>query len=786
MQRIARPPRLSLFSLMMSAAMVLASASRAEEVSRLDLPRIAREVQTKGLADYIPVAYKTVGIESQYWSPADNHARAHFLLYMAKDCSHFVMKWEIPALIPIDQGNKQSRDLEQRNTGISTRPGGGPKVCSLRDEKRNLVMNSMQVGPMRRIWTRGPFNAALDAAHTRASWDIDKWGALVHVELAMTGGEAGLATPIATYNTPSSENGDPLSGGCVMEVPEDVQRQLQRMVRVRGPTFGSEPGQVGPSLPTPLHWRVVANVFNVTMQKSMAELRETYVEYKRVGDAAFEVVDVFLVLAAATTPEAALMELAIGAVLDAAGIPDPTSVSFGWEVSMWILGRILDKAERELGKLVNVRVLYMELPEAFQLAPWTCVFLDGPRAGTDTWDAVELRGGYKDALKYRWFAAAGAITQWAAHFTVRPSLFVGADVHFSCPPSELVLSPSRILVQLVRDQENWERLDRYLVENYLGKLNAPMFIVWVDPTINYELLDQEVLRWAGVETQGEGPSLTRRQFWRSGSICSGADTFIGRNRARVDFDARHPDAVHLAATVLPVEITFERAKMPVGGFMLQKGDLRVQLSEPLLPSGTVGEHYCVNWYESKWWYLTLADKQAQAEQRRRQMQEVLDDTADYYRFNWGLRVADWEAQVEHVTQLRRSQSAQWKRMSDDAERAWLTALGDGFRIRNGELTLAADSRLSTTVHTSSLGWRFVPKWSGLQIAEPIRWEQLVIDQPAAAAPDLDACEPELRVEGNRVVLTYKSPRTGKTMTAIFKTPPAVAVPGPQVPGRRGG
>lgn len=772
MQRHARAPRVPVVVLVMTTAMLLSSAVVAEDVSRLDLPRIAREVQTKGLADYIPVAYKTIGIESQYWSPADNHARAHFLLYMAKDCSHFVAKWEIPALIPINQGSNQQRTLEPRNQGIYTRPGGGAKVLRFHDDRQNRVLNSIQVGPMRRVWTRGPFNAALDAAHTRDSWDIDKWGALIHVELSLSGGASGLGTPIAIYNAPKSESGDSLSAGCVMDVPEDVQRQLQRMVRVRGPTYGSEPGQVGPSVPVPLHWRVVANVFNLALKQNIAEMREAYVELVRGGDLAFQVLDVVVVVATASTVEGALLDFAIGALLDQLGIPDPTAPSTGWEACKWVLSRIVDKAERELGKLVNVRVLYMEQLEAFQLAPWTCVFLDGPETGTDTWDAIELRGGYKDARKYRWFSAAGAVTEWATYLNVRPSIFVRADVHYSCPAAECVIAPSQVVFRIVRVDQNWERLDRYLVENYLGNLNAPMFIVWVDPTINYELLDQKVMRWAGIETQDAGPSLSRRQLWRSGSICTGADSFIGRNRARIDFEARHPDAVHLAATVLPVEITFERAVMPVGGFMLEKGELRVQPAQPLLPSGTVGEHYCVNWYESTWWYRALADGKEHAEQRQKQMHDLLQDTAEHYRINWNLRADDWHAQIEHVTSLRRSQASARSRMIESNEKQWLATLGDGFRVHHGELTLPADSRLSSTLQAPSLRWRSVPRWAGLEFVEPIPWHRLVIDQPTNQLPDLDRCQPEIRVEADRVIVTFLHPKTGKQMTAVVKTPSA--------------
>lgn len=635
MQRHARAPRVPVVVLVMTTAMLLSSAVVAEEVSRLDLPRIAREVQTKGLADYIPVAYKTVGIKSQYWSPADNHARAHFLLFMAKDCSHFVAKWEIPALIPINQGSNQQRTLEPRNQGIYTRPGGGAKVLRFHDDRQNRVLNSIQVGP---------------------------------------------------------------------------------------------------SVPVPLHWRVVANVFNLALKQNIAEMREAYVELVRGGDLAFQVLDVVVVVATASTVEGALLDFAIGALLDQLGIPDPTAPSTGWEACKWMLSRIVDKAERELGKLVNVRVLYMEQLEAFQLAPWTCVFLDGPETGTDTWDAIELRGGYKDARKYRWFSAAGAVTEWATYLNVRPSIFVRADVHYSCPAAECVIAPSQVVFRIVRDDQNWERLDRYLVENYLGNLNAPMFIVWVDPTINYELLDQEVMRWAGIETQDAGPSLSRRQLWRSGSICTGADSFIGRNRARIDFEARHPDAVHLAATVLPVEITFERAVMPVGGFMLEKGELRVQPTQPLLPSGTVGEHYCVNWYESTWWYRALADGKEHAEQRQKQMHDLLQDTAEHYRINWNLRADDWHAQIEHVTLLRRSQASARSRMIESNEKQWLATLGDGFRVHHGELTLPADSRLSSTLQAPSLRWRSVPRWAGLEFVEPIPWHRLVIDQPTVAPP----------------------------------------------------
>ena len=114
---MSKPRRFpSLFRSLATLAAVLMFAvapafSQANRAVRLDMARIAKEVQSRGFADYIPVAYRTMGFDSDRVGPADNHARAHFLLYMARDCSHFVLKWEIPALVALAQDPSPPREM---------------------------------------------------------------------------------------------------------------------------------------------------------------------------------------------------------------------------------------------------------------------------------------------------------------------------------------------------------------------------------------------------------------------------------------------------------------------------------------------------------------------------------------------------------------------------------------------------------------------------------------------------------------------------------------------------
>lgn len=745
------------------------AAAADDSTLRLDLPKIAKQVQTKGLAEYIPVAYHTVGIESQYWMPADNHARAHFLLYMAKDCSHFVMKWEIPALVPIDQNQRGEVKLDTRRTGIYGGPGHG--VCSFKDARRNLLLNSYQVGQMKRIWTRGPFNAAMDAVHTRSDWGPDKWGALIHCGLYLAGGEAGLGAPIAIYNTPKSESGDTMSGAAVMEVPDEFVRTLQKMMRVRPPAMGG--GEIGPSLPVPLYWRVNANVFNAAITNSIAKIKEAWVEYQLVGDYAFKVLDVVTIVATAATPEAALVDILVDAALSEI-VPFPTGVSpgTGWEVCKWLIGKIVDKETKEMGKLVNVQVLYMRGSEPFQLAPWTFTALSGPGKGTDTWDAIEMRGGYEGRGQYHWIAAAGAITQWAARLSVRPSLMVRPEVTMSCPEATCVVSPTQVTFQLVRDDTNWERVDRYLIENYCGELNAPMFAVMMNPWVNYELLDQEVLRWSGNQTQADAPQIKREQLFRTMSICSGAEMFIGRDRARVDFEARHPDAVTVNGRALPVEVTFERGAMPQGGFILNKGELKVALVEPTLPSGVVNGAFVPAEYQDEWWYVTIHDHLQGWEQRLAAFRELREDNVEHIQIVLRQKEKEWADQAAYL-QKWRTDNAEYRRNTiEQNHKQWQATLGERFQLQKGSLVFSAPAaQIASSLEMRNLRLAYVPRFSGVTFQEPIVWQRLVIDKPAEEVPDLEKCKPEMTIEGDRVVVSYQSPRTGKPMTMIVKIPP---------------
>ncbi|HPB29740.1 MAG TPA: hypothetical protein PK017_15960, partial [Acidobacteriota bacterium] len=65
-------------TLLVGLAVFLGAQERGAD--RMDFAQISASIQRRGFADYIPVAYRTMGVESDYWGPADNHARAHFLL----------------------------------------------------------------------------------------------------------------------------------------------------------------------------------------------------------------------------------------------------------------------------------------------------------------------------------------------------------------------------------------------------------------------------------------------------------------------------------------------------------------------------------------------------------------------------------------------------------------------------------------------------------------------------------------------------------------------------------
>ncbi|MCK7483732.1 MAG: hypothetical protein M0C28_47075 [Candidatus Moduliflexus flocculans] len=141
------------------------------------MAQIAAEVQSRGFAEYIPVAYRTMGFDGDLSGAADNHVRAHFLLYMARDCSHLVLKWEIPAplLGALEVG--QPREIQPVDYIRNVGPRPKSRLLTIENKAKNAVLRSYQIGKMKRVWTRGPFNALADAAHTRATPGEDHWGA---------------------------------------------------------------------------------------------------------------------------------------------------------------------------------------------------------------------------------------------------------------------------------------------------------------------------------------------------------------------------------------------------------------------------------------------------------------------------------------------------------------------------------------------------------------------------------------------------------------------------------
>ncbi len=143
-----------------------------------------------------------------------------------------------------------------------------------------------------------------------------------------------------------------------------------------------------------------------------------------------------------------------------------------------------------LGRISVVRVGYMSQPEPFQVAPWTSVLLDGPGSGTDTWDAVELRGGYWDKKDYQWTVMAGA-----SHRLGDPDVGAPGDRQPAAQrpvPFLTETRPTQLAVQMRRDDANWAQVDQFLIEHIAGGVNAPAFFVTARPTVNYEVWDQEV------------------------------------------------------------------------------------------------------------------------------------------------------------------------------------------------------------------------------------------------------------------------------------------------------
>lgn len=699
--------------------------------SRLDMSQIANEVQRRGFADYIPVAYRTMGFDGDLSSAADNHVRAHFLLYMARDCSHFVLKWEIPTplLGALEAG--QPREIQPEYYIHNVGPGPKSRLVTIENKAKNAALRSYQIGRMKRIWTRGPFNTMADAAHTRASSGPDKWGALITCGLYL-----GSATPIAAYQTPASEYGDELSGGAVLEITPAHQRVLQAAVRLKS---------IQPSA-APMSWRITANVFNAYFLRQIAELKNIEVQIDFWGGAMVDVMGVFLI--AAMPPAGAadvgliLLTASVGLALpdDVPNILDPLDVL--WFITKGCMFSVLDEAIGNLGKIALVRVGFMTVSEPFQVAPWTFVVLEGPPRGTDTWNAVEMRGGFRDTGEYRWVTAAGACTDWAARLSVRQSMIVQPAIDVPSP-FLCEVHPTYIYLRMRRDNANWELVDKFLIEHFVGGVNAPIFWVGARPVVNYELSDQEILRWAGTATKATGgDSLTRHQIFYGVSVCSGAVPLDLGEGQRVDFDRPHPEAVMVNGMPLRVDVTFERGILPQSGYFLQKGNLQAVLADPVFSIGNNGKIMIASDYEEKWWYVT-----AQGYKNR------------------------WDAQAAFRRE-RRADNLEYNRIRlRQALDHWTERFRYRYDTNYGNLTLAAEpSRLKANGDPGTMIIRYTPEYQGLTLKEPIVWEGLVIDQPALDFPDVEAIDPCLTVEGGRYVLTYTNPLTKKKMTMIVKAP----------------
>jgi hypothetical protein len=713
-------------------ALPLSASGQIGRSTPRDMVQIATEVQSRGFADYIPVAYRTMGFDGDLSGAADNHVRAHFLLYMARDCSHLVLKWEIPAplLGAIEAG--QPREIQPVDYIRNVGPRPKSRLMTIENKAKNAVLRSYQIGKMKRVWTRGPFNTLADAAHTRATPGEDHWGALITCALFL-----GSETPVAAYQTPAGEYGDELSGGAVLEISPTHQRVLQAAARMKS---------IAPAA-APMSWRITANVFNAYFLRQIAELKSIEVQIDFWGGAMVDVMGVFLIAAnpPGTAGEVAqeLVTASIGLALpeDMPNILDPLDVL--WFITKGCMFSVLDEAIGNLGKIAMVRVGFMTAAEPFQVAPWTFVVLDGPSEGTDTWNAVEMRGGFRDTGEYRWITAAGACTDWAARVSVRPSVIVQPGID---TPSPFIcnIHPNYIYVQMRRDNTNWDAVDKFLVEHFVQGINAPIFWVSARLKVNYEISDQEALRWTGSQTvtTAEAPAVTRRQFFHGTSVASGAVPLDLGEDLRVDLDRPHPEAIMVHGMELPVNVTFERGIMPQGGFFLQKGQLQAVSSDPVFSIGNNGKVMIASDYEDKWWYAPL-----QSAKNR------------------------WNAQAEYRRDRRADNLEYNRHRLEQALAHWSERLRYRYDTNLGNLTLAEDPRrFKANGNVGAMVVRYVPEYQNLTLKEPIVWESLVIDQPTGDYPDLEAFEPSLTVEGGRYILTWTNPKTEKKMSLIIKAP----------------
>ncbi|HNR38612.1 MAG TPA: hypothetical protein PKN61_06225 [Acidobacteriota bacterium] len=718
-------------TLLVGLAVFLGAQERGAD--RMDFAQISASIQRRGFADYIPVAYRTMGVESDYWGPADNHARAHFLLYMARDCSHFVLKWEIPALVALAQDPSPPREMQ---TEDYVRMGGvRPKsrLFTYEDKARNLALRSWQVGRLKRIWTRGPLNDLSDAAHARSGWSPEKWGALVSCALFL-----GSTTPIAAYATPAGEEGDPLSGGAILSISASHQRVLQAAARVK---------TLGPAA-APVTWRITADVFSAALLREKARLESVEMKIDLYGGAAVDVIGLFWLVAFPPSTAGQVAAEAVSMSISLAlpdGIPNPIDpFDVAWFILKGVIFAPMDEMIGTLGKISVVRVGYMSQPEPFQVAPWTSVLLDGPGSGTDTWDAVELRGGYQDKKDYTWTVMAGACTDWVTRMSVRPSLIV--NPRLSAPaPFMTETRPTQLAVQMRRDDANWAQVDKFLTEHIAGGVNAPVFCVTARPTVNYEVWDQEVIQARDIQTtESAGDRLTRRQLFHSGSACSGAVPLDFNEGGRFDFDRPHQEAVMVGGVALPVTVTFVGGVMPLGGEPFPPAKILLQPVEPLLSVGNNGKTVMAVDYEDTWWYVRVA-----AGKQR------------------------WEAQAEYRRQ-RRTDSLEYNRNRTRlALEGWRDRLDFRLDTRQGTLIYSPNARRYTA--NGAIGEqriRYLPPYATLEFAEPAAWRRIGLTGPSAELADLEALDPCLTVEGNRAVLSFNSPRTGKRMTATVKIPAA--------------
>jgi len=298
---------------------------------------------------------------------------------------------------------------------------------------------------------------------------------------------------------------------------------------------------------------------------------------------------------------------------------------------------------------------------------------------------------------------------------------------------------SSIEIACQRTKENWERMDQNLVENYRQGVNAPMFFLVLRPKVNYEMLDQEMLRPGGGDATAGGPSITRPQSFDTVAVGSGIERILGEERKQLIPKFVKRSKAVFERSSMSVSVTFERSVMPQGGITVAPQTLDPMPTAPLVCLGSWRNDVLLAQFDESWWYGAVEP-----------------------------RKLTWEAQANHWRGRRNEQVKQWQRDSRDQIALWKEMLGAQFAFRGGSIVY------NPPQGASAGGMRpehiaYLPTCAGVQLREPIVWQRLALKGSGAAPQPLDRLQPTVAIEGDRYVVTYKDLKTGKDKTLILRT-----------------